>query len=110
MRGISTGKTLEQPGWFWFRIERAKIKRRLEFYFGFFSIIAYLKVLDLKLIKERNIKVLAYLLLMTFFIIPYVKNRLEKVSPTNDAPKRYNPYYNYLNYPEEAKYRKDWNE
>ena len=34
MRGISTGKTLEQPGWFWFRIERAKIKRRLEFYFA----------------------------------------------------------------------------
>ena len=82
--------------------------RRIEFYFGFFTILAYLKILDLKLFKEKNIRILMFLLLMTFFIIPYIKNRLAKPTPMNDAPKRYKPYYNYLNYPDGAQYRKDW--
>ena len=82
--------------------------RRIEFYFGFFTIIAYLKVLNLNFFKEKYFKMLAFLLLMFFFIIPYTKNRLAKPTPMNDAPKRYVPYYNYLNYPNGAQYRKDW--
>ena len=82
--------------------------RRLEFYFGFFTVVAYLKIIDLKLIKDKNIKIIVYFLIMTFFIIPYIKNRLEKPTPMNDAPKRYIPYYNYWHYPDGAQYRKDW--
>lgn len=80
------------------------VVRRVEYYYAFFAILGYFKLLDIDIIKNKHFFILYYMLFIVFFFFPFAKYR------KGSENSRYIPYYNYLNYPSEAEYRKDWYE
>lgn len=84
---------------------------RLECYFGFVSILGWLKVLDISWVKKnKSIFFIVYLLIIIFFSIPYISARTATGKNRWGQPMQYTyiPYYNVFFHPENAEYRKDW--
>lgn len=86
---------------------------RLEPYVGFYAIIGWTRLLDIRLVKEnKNIFFMVLIVFITFFAFSFYRNRtnhsVSKVTG-RDLQYGYVPYYNVFFHPEGAK-RKDWNE
>ena len=89
------------------------ILRRLEYYFGFLSVLCYLKFFDFKFVRSKKVFIIFYMIFALFFFLPFYKQRTTNVYDSRSGEmtqERWLPYYNYLNYPIKAIYRKDWNE
>lgn len=91
------------------------VLERFMVYYFVFGVLAFSYVLDLKIqnIKQQIVRAGMALLLFVFFLAPCLKMLLS--TETNKLTKRANnygwvPYYNVISYPEEALYRKDWNQ
>lgn len=84
---------------------------RLEPYIGFYAIIGWTRLLDIRLVREnKNIFFMTFLILITFFTIPFYRERTRhSVSELTgrDSQYQYVPYYNVFFHPAGAK-RKDW--
>jgi hypothetical protein len=91
------------------------VLERFMVYYFVFGVLTFSYVLDLKIqnIKQQIVRAGMALLLFVFFLAPCFKILLS--TEINKLTKRANnygwvPYYNVISYPEEALYRKDWNQ
>ena len=86
---------------------------RLEPYIGFYAIIGWTRLLDIRLVREnKNIFFMTFLVFITFFTIPFYRelthNGVSELTG-RDSQYKYVPYYNVFFNPEGAKL-KDWGE
>lgn len=86
---------------------------RLEPYIGFYAIIGWTHLLDIKFIKhDKNVFFIVFFIFIVFFSIPFCRERthhgISKLTG-RDAQYQYLPYYNVFFHPEGA-HRKDWGE
>ena len=87
---------------------------RLESYVGFYAIIGWTFLFDMRLLRsDKNLFFAVFMLFILFFSIPFCKARTKNgIDPLSKRRYQYQwlPYYNVFFHPEEAQYRKDWNQ
>ena len=82
---------------------------RLENYIGFYAIIGWIHLLDIKFIKhDKNVFFMVFFTFILFFSYPFCKDMTHHVlSELSGRDSKYLPYWNVFFHPEGA-HRKDW--